>query len=152
MLRADSRKNKKDLSYIRDRDKLFFMIETLFDILKIMLAIFIGCLVGYERKKSGKPTGMRTLAVVCAGSAFITIVSLNSFPEDTARILAGIVTGIGFLGAGSIIAEGSHVRGLTTSATIWAVAILGVGIGLGEFILSGASALLFYLILEMRER
>ena len=128
------------------------MINTLLDIAKILIAVLIGCFVGYERKKTGKPVGMRTLAVVCAGSTFITIVSLNAFPEDTARILAGIVTGIGFLGAGSIIAEGNHVRGLTTSATIWAMAILGVGIGLGEFILSVVSAAIFYLILEMKER
>jgi putative Mg2+ transporter-C (MgtC) family protein len=128
------------------------MTDPLLDIVKLLIAVFIGCFVGYERRKSGKPVGMRTLAVVCAGSTFITVISMNAFPEDTARILAGIVTGIGFLGAGSIIAEGNHVKGLTTSAAIWAIAILGVGVGLGEFLLSGISAVLFYLILEMKER
>ena len=128
------------------------MIIVLLNIFKLALAVFMGFFVGRERKRHGKPIGMRTLSLVCSGSAFITIVSLNNFPNETARILAGIITGIGFLGAGSIIAEGSHIRGLTTSATIWAMALVGVGIGLGEFLLSAVAAGMFYVILEMNER
>ena len=128
------------------------MLLVLLDVLKLALAVFMGFFVGHERKRHGKPVGMRTLSIVCAGSTFITIISHNLFPSETARILAGIITGIGFLGAGSIIAEGNHIKGLTTSATIWAMALVGVGVGLGEYLLSAVAAGLFYAILEIDER
>ncbi len=123
----------------------------LFDILKMIIAIVIGSIIGRERKKSGKPVGMRTLSLVCAGSTFITILAVNHFPADAGRILAGIVTGIGFLGAGAIIADSGKVKGLTTAASVWAIAMVGLGIGLGDF-LSGVFAILIYIILMIGKK
>lgn len=123
------------------------MLELTVNILKLLLAIGIGALVGYERERSGKPAGMRTLALVCMGSAFFIITSEKYFPNDSARVLAGLITGIGFLGAGAIIAYQGGIHGLTTAATIWAIAILGTSIGLGDYIAAVVFGLLIYLIL-----
>jgi putative Mg2+ transporter-C (MgtC) family protein len=117
-------------------------------ILKLVLAIAIGTLIGSEREKSGKPVGRRTLSIVTVGAAFAIILSLQYFPDDTGRIISGIITGLGFLGAGAIIAEGSYVRGLTTAASIWSSAIIGIGIGLGEYPLSIIGGVVLYIILS----
>jgi len=118
------------------------------DIVKLLLAIIIGGIIGGQREKSGKPAGIRTLALVCMATTFFTFISIRYFPYDTARVLAGVITGIGFLGAGAIIAEGGNVRGLTTAATIWAVSIIGVGIGLGQYGISIIFAVLIWIILK----
>jgi putative Mg2+ transporter-C (MgtC) family protein len=126
------------------------MEELLLDFLKLMLAIGIGFLIGIEREKNGKPAGSRTLSLVCLSAAFITMITVSRFPADTEKVLSGIITGIGFLGAGTIIAQQSHIMGLTTAATIWAVAMVGIGIGLGEYWLSIIVATLIYFVLIER--
>ncbi len=130
------------------------MMENLIsDIIRLVLAVVIGALIGTEREKSGKPVGMRTLAIVCIGSALATIVSVRHFPADTTgRVIAGIITGIGFLGAGAIIAEGKSVKGLTTAASIWTVSIIGVVVGLGSYTLAVVVGILVYGILRYHER
>lgn len=102
--------------------------------LPLLLAVVLGGLIGLEREIHGHPAGMRTHILVCVGSALITIVSttiadLNGSKGDPARLAAQIVTGIGFLGAGAILREGASIRGLTTAASIWTTA--GIGIALG---------------------
>jgi putative Mg2+ transporter-C (MgtC) family protein len=117
------------------------------EIIKLVLAFGIGSFIGEERELNHKPVGIRTLAILCVSSAFITIVSQKLYPETTVRTIAGIITGIGFLGAGTIIAHSRTVRGLTTAALTWAIAIIGIGIGLGEFELSLVAAVLIYIAL-----
>ncbi len=121
--------------------------DLLINLMKLLLALAIGTIIGIEREKSGKPVGIRTLSLVCVGSTFLTMITMSQFPDEVARVLAGIVTGIGFLGAGSIIAHGEMVKGLTTAAALWTISIIGMGIGMGEYILSGAVALIIYAIL-----
>jgi putative Mg2+ transporter-C (MgtC) family protein len=116
-------------------------------LIKIGLAIILGAIVGAERKKERKPAGLRTYMLVCLGSTLISIVSIDFFGGDTARIAAGVVTGIGFLGAGAIIASGGAVRGLTTAAGLWVIAAVGLAIGAGAYLLATIVATVMLLIL-----
>ena len=121
-------------------------------IIRLLLALLVGTILGYERTKAKKPAGIRTHCLVCITSTMISIVSAYGFGEftkysvvsmDPARLIVGIITGIGFLGAGIIWKDSSHgdVRGLTTAANIWAVAGLGIVIGLGHYFLTFASVI-----------
>ncbi|MBW2980690.1 MgtC/SapB family protein [Candidatus Woesearchaeota archaeon] len=105
-------------------------------IIKIILALILGSIIGLERKTGHKPAGLRTHALVCLGATLISIISIDYFGGDPARIAAGVVTGIGFLGAGAIIASRGNVRGLTTAASLWVMAAVGLGIGAGAYTLS----------------
>ncbi|UCF88818.1 MAG: MgtC/SapB family protein [bacterium] len=120
-------------------------------LVKLLLAALAGGLVGLEREKHGRPAGMRTNLLVAVGACTMTIISEAFYLKygafggetvlrlDPSRIAAQIVTGIGFLGAGVIIKEGATVRGLTTAATLWAVAGLGMAFGMGHFVLGAFS-------------
>ncbi|MGD8473580.1 MAG: MgtC/SapB family protein, partial [Anaerolineae bacterium] len=95
------------------------------------MAAVLGAIVGVERLWTGHPAGLRTNMVIAVSSCLFTILSIEAFPlqgsaQDTARVAAQIVTGVGFLGAGALLQTKSHVRGLTTAATIWLVAALGM--------------------------
>src|SRR5690349_6767845 len=99
--------------------------------LSLLLSVVLGGLIGLERELHGHPAGLRTHILVCMGSALITLVSvysanLNGVRSDPTRISAQIVTGIGFLGAGAIIREGGSIRGLTTAASLWTTAAIGL--------------------------
>jgi putative Mg2+ transporter-C (MgtC) family protein len=112
------------------------------DILKILLAVVAGGLIGIEREFRDKAAGFRTLIFICAGSCLFTILSAHLAPNsDPNRIAANIVTGVGFLGAGVILRDGGKVIGLTTAATIWLTAAVGLGIGGGQYLLSGVMVL-----------
>ena len=105
---------------------------------RLLLAVAIGAAIGAERESRDKAAGLRTMTLICLGSALFTIFSIRITGNDGAdgdpgRIAAQIVTGIGFLGAGAIVREGSRVIGLTTAATIWLVASLGIGAGVGDW-------------------
>lgn len=115
---------------------------------RLALAAFLGAFIGLERELRGYPAGVRTVALVAAGSALFTEVSRMTGTED--RIAAGIVTGIGFLGAGVIFREGYTVRGITTSATIWTAAAIGMAVGREIYLVAGLGALLVFLLLEAR--
>jgi putative Mg2+ transporter-C (MgtC) family protein len=111
-----------------------FSIE---DLIKIGLALVGGGLIGLEREFRDKNAGFRTLIFISLGSAVFTILSARLAPDsDPNRIAANIVTGIGFLGAGAILREGLRITGLTTAATIWLVAALGMAIGAGQYSLA----------------
>jgi len=106
-------------------------------LLRLTLAVFLGGLIGYEREAAGKPAGLRTHMLVAMGSALFVLVPLQAgMPlNDMSRVLQGLMSGIGFLGAGAIIKHsGSEedIRGLTTAASIWTVAAIGVACGLGR--------------------
>jgi putative Mg2+ transporter-C (MgtC) family protein len=98
------------------------------DVVKIILAVAAGGLIGLEREFRDKAAGFRTLIFICMGAALFTIFSARlAGTNDPTRIAANIVSGVGFLGAGVILREGGRVIGLTTAATIWLTAALGIG-------------------------
>ena len=113
------------------------------DIVKLLLSLALGGIIGAERELRDKAAGFRTLMFICVGSTLFTIFSVRvavASGADPGRIAAQIVTGIGFLGGGVILRERGEVRGLTTASTIWLVAALGVGVGSGEFLFSTLAA------------
>ena len=115
---------------------------------RLALAAILGAFVGIEREIRGYPAGVRTIALVALGSALFTEVSSLTGEED--RIAAGIVTGIGFLGAGVIFREGYTVRGITTAATIWSAAAVGMAVGRELYLAAGLGSLLIFVLLEAR--
>ena len=94
-------------------------------IIRLLLAVAMGALIGLERDLTGKPAGIRTHMLVSLGSCVLMMISIYDFPLDSARIAAGVVTGIGFLGAGAIIGGQDGGHGLTTAAGIWMTAAVG---------------------------
>ena len=107
------------------------------EILKIILSAVMGCLVGLEREIRRKPAGFRTLALICVGATIFTICSYKlGVTDNRDRVAANIITGVGFLGAGVIFRNNASVSGITTAATIWIAAALGMLIGIGEYWLS----------------
>ena len=119
-------------------------------VLRLLLATALGAVIGYQRERAGKPAGLRTHILICAGAALFTVASLYGFgaAADPARIAAGIVAGIGFLGAGAIIRRGEGVvAGLTTAATIWAVAAIGLAAGAGLYIVSAVTTAITLIVL-----
>ena len=111
------------------------------DILLVMTSVACGAIVGAERERHDKPAGLRTLTLVCLGSTLFTMMSFvfTSSTGDSGRVAAQIVTGIGFLGAGAILHSRNGVSGMTTAATIWVTAAIGVVVGAG-FALAGLGA------------
>ncbi len=104
------------------------------DLTRLLMAVAAGGLIGLERELRDKSAGFRTLIFIATGSALFTILSNRlAFDKDPTRIAANIVTGIGFLGAGAILREGMRITGLTTAASIWLTAAVGMAMGGGEF-------------------
>ena len=122
------------------------------DLIKLLLSLVLGGLIGWERELYDKPAGFRTNTLICVGATLFTIFSLRigTIPAtDSARIAAQIVSGIGFLGPGAIIRRGEAVLGLTTAATIWFVASIGMGIGAGYYLTSCTGTVLALAILVL---
>ena len=111
-------------------------------VIRLLIAAFLGAVIGYERARAKKPAGIRTHLMVCMGAALFTVISIWGFAgnADPSRIAAGVVVGVGFLGAGTILRQERGVAGLTTAATIWAVAAIGVAIGTGLYIVGAVAA------------
>lgn len=120
-------------------------MDTLF---KIILSTILGLLIGYERESSGKSVGIRTISLICLGSTLFCLMSPTIFNGDNTRIIAQIVSGIGFLGAGIIFKNGDEVHGLTTAATIWATAAIGALVGTGMYV-EGIIGGIFVLVVNM---
>lgn len=100
--------------------------------MKLVIAVALSGMVGWQREVRDRPAGLRTHVLVCVGSAIYTMTSLSFGPNtDPARVAAQVATGMGFLGAGTIIRHGNEVRGLTTAASLWTVAAIGIAVGLG---------------------
>ena len=119
---------------------------------RVALAFILGGIVGYERERVQRPAGLRTHMLVCAGSACFTVASIYGFDNlgtvrDPARLAAQIITGIGFLGAGTIFRTGSTVRGLTTASSIWITAAIGIVAGQGLFLLAVFTTILTWVAL-----
>ena len=120
--------------------------------LRLVVAMILGALIGTERELRAKDAGFRTHFLVALGSALFCIVSQFGFPEglrDSSRVAAQVVSGIGFLGAGTIILQRSKVRGLTTAAGLWVTAAIGLACGTGLYLIATITTLLALLGLEL---
>jgi putative Mg2+ transporter-C (MgtC) family protein len=123
--------------------------------LRLILAILLGGVIGLERASARKAAGLRTNVLVCMGTTLFMLITLMAFEDytrsavDITRIAAGIITGIGFLGAGTIIRTEEGIQGLTTAATIWLVCGIGMAIGLGYYFLAAAGAFLGFVVLRL---
>ena len=120
-------------------------------LLRIVVAAIAGGLIGFERRVVHKPAGLRTLMLVGMGAALFVIVTVGTIPDQAARIIAGIATGVGFLGAGAIFRSEDHIKGLTTAASIWATAAIGIAAGLGEYVLVVVVTILVVLVLQLNK-
>jgi putative Mg2+ transporter-C (MgtC) family protein len=117
--------------------------------IRLLLAVGLSGLIGLERQLRQEPAGLRTHMIVCLGSTLITIISIYGFSIDPARIAASILTGIGFLGAGTIIAKKDKVIGLTTAASLWFIAGLGIVVGVGMYTMAIIATMLSLVILNL---
>lgn len=121
---------------------------------RLAAAMLMGAFIGFERERGGKPAGVRTHGMVALGAALFTVVSLYGFdgPADKARVAAQVVTGIGFLGAGAILHQRDSVHGLTTAASLWVTAAIGVSVGVGMTLMSLETSVLVFLLLRFGPR
>lgn len=135
------------------------MVETLFPqeltlevmVIRLALSLVVGAAVGLEREYRDQPAGFRTHTLISIGATLLMFVSI-AVPDwhgsgDPSRIAAQVVSGIGFLGAGAIIKFGADIRGLTTAASVWAVAAIGLGVGAGLYVASGVAVVLIVVVL-----
>lgn len=116
-------------------------------VFRMVLACLLGGVIGLERESGERPAGFRTHTLVCMGSCLFMVVSIYGFDEqgtvrDPARLAAQVVSGVGFLGAGTILHQGANVKGLTTAASIWMVAAIGLATGAGMYVISVLSTIL----------
>lgn len=127
-------------------------------VVRLLVAMLIGGLIGWDREKSDKPAGLRTHMLVALGSASFTLlgfeVGAHLSPKsgegfDPTRVLQGVIGGIGFLGAGSIIQNRGQVSGLTTAASVWVAGALGSAAGVGAYVLAGVTTVLAFVILAL---
>jgi len=120
------------------------------DLVKLGVAMLVGGIIGAEREHYKKAVGLRTLILISVGSALFTILSIRlgvAYDKEPTRIAANVVSGIGFLGAGVILEDRGRVTGLTTAATIWLAAALGMAAGAGEYLLAGITSLVAMVVL-----
>ena len=139
-------------------------------ILRLVLAVLLGAVIGFNRSRHNKPAGLRTMALISLGSAAFTLIGIeaviqlsqlqngvdsmtsgvsSSINLDSSRIIAGIVVGVGFLGAGAIIQSKGRVQGMTSAASIWVTSTIGVSVGLGLYLLSTTITLIAFIILVL---
>ena len=122
--------------------------------LQVFIAGLLGGIIGMEREWRGRDAGLRTNMLIAMGACLFTVISINGFPlqgstaQDTARVAAQVVTGVGFLGAGAFIHTRSHTKGMTTAATIWMVAAIGMAVGVQAYGLAVFSSLITLVILR----
>jgi len=137
-------------------------------VLRLVLALVLGAFIGLDRRLRSKPAGLRTMSLVSLCSATFTLVGIEAMQQlafaeqsaglemmvrlDTSRVIAGIVGGIGFLGAGAIIQSRGRIQGMTTASGIWMTAAIGVSVGLGLYFLALAATLLAYVVLVLLRR
>lgn len=115
-------------------------------VMRLGLALLLAAILGVERELAAQPAGLRTHTLVSLGAALFTLVGAETLGTDPTRIAAQVVTGIGFLGGGAILREGANVRGLTTAATLWTAAAIGLACGLGAYPAAAAGAVATLLI------
>ncbi|TCL38175.1 putative Mg2+ transporter-C (MgtC) family protein [Anaerospora hongkongensis] len=132
------------------------MIDDVTMLTRLVLAVVLGGIIGFERQHRGKTAGLRTHILVCLGSCLTAVLSVNMYAAvqgltnaDPARLGAQVISGIGFLGAGAIMKEGPTVKGLTTAASLWVVATVGLATGVGALTSAVATTVLIAIVLEV---
>lgn len=137
--------------------------------LRLLLALIVSGLIGYDREHKNRPAGLRTHILVCVGACIIAMVQIDigfnalntaqEFPKlagvirsDDGRLIAQVVSGIGFLGAGTIIVQHRAVQGLTTAASLWAVACLGLAVGMGDYVVALAGTVIVFAVLALLQK
>jgi|TARA_B110000196_G_C21143780_1_gene665350 putative Mg2+ transporter-C (MgtC) family protein len=139
-------------------------------ILRLVLAVILGAMIGYNRSRHNKPAGLRTMALISLGSAAFTLIGIEAVMQlsmlqtgeenltsgvskminlDSSRIIAGIVGGVGFLGAGAIIQSRGRVQGMTSAASIWVTSTIGVSAGLGLYVLAMTITFIAFIVLTL---
>jgi putative Mg2+ transporter-C (MgtC) family protein len=126
--------------------------QQLITVFKLCLALALAGVIGYEREKYSKPAGLRTHMILSIGCTILTVLSFDVFPipTDNSRIAAAIITGIGFIGAGTVLQTRERVVGLTTAASIWLTASISLAVGTGNYVIAVAGTLLGYIVLESK--
>jgi len=131
-------------------------LETQLDLaLRLTVGLVLGAIIGFERELQRQPAGFRTHSLVSLGAALFTVVSAFGFSGDLVdptRIAAQIVSGIGFIGAGTILQHRGHIRGLTTAASLWSVAAIGTAAGAGLYVVAITGTLLILVVLSILDR
>lgn len=132
----------------------YFIIDEIDVVMRVVAALIAGGIVGFERERKGKAAGFVTNVLVCVGAASIAVIQslivrdtlIYDYPikGDPARLIAQVVSGVGFLGAGAILHEKGNVKGITTAATIWVVASIGIAFGMGYFFLGSVVTITVY--------
>ncbi len=126
-------------------------------ILRILLSAVLGAVIGFERERNNQPAGLRTHMILVIGATLAMVLSINlgyqfarpGTPADPARLAAQVISGIGFLGAGAILRYGYNVKGLTTATSLWTMAIVGLAVGAGYYLVSVATTALMLLVLGL---
>jgi len=122
-------------------------------VLKLFLSLLFGAFIGIEREYRSKAAGFRTITIISLGSTLFTICSYKlGAPGNADRIASNIITGMGFIGAGVIFKDGGFVSGLTTAATIWIAAAMGMALGIGEYALAGVTLAMALIVLSLFEK
>jgi putative Mg2+ transporter-C (MgtC) family protein len=116
------------------------------DLLSLLVALVLGAAIGIERELSDKAAGLRTNILICVGASLFTILSQRIFGTTDGHLVAQIVSGIGFLGAGAIMRNGDHVSGLTTAATVWIVAAVGMAVGFRHYQIAAFTAVIVLVV------
>lgn len=124
-----------------------YLFADLEAVLRVLIACLLGGMIGWERERHGISAGIRTYSAICLGSCVFGILSLTG--PDPTRIAAQVVTGIGFLGGGLIFREGNYITGLTTAATLWATAAIGLAVSMGFYLISFLTSVLIFLLLYL---
>lgn len=126
-------------------------VSTVHVLFRLALAAVLGAAIGIEREYRQKPAGLRTNILIALGSTLFTTISLTMVSNGGAsdRIAANIITGIGFLGGGAILRSGKSVHGMTTAATIWVNAAIGMAVGLGDYALASLATLVTLVVLAL---
>lgn len=123
------------------------MEQILYFVLRLLLSLVLGGILGWQRERIGKAAGPRTYALVALGSTLFTLLSLTAFGSaDPAKVAAQIITGIGFLGAGVILHKQGTIEGITTAAGLWAVAAVGMAVGVGWYWQAVVATVLMYAV------
>jgi len=130
----------------------FEMLSDFELVFRIILAVALGSIIGFEREKGDKPAGLRTHILVSLGSAQFSILSFYAFPgSDPARIAAYVVVGIGFIGAGTIIRSSDRIIGVTTAASLWVVASIGMACGIGFYLAAVIVTIISFITLRAKK-
>ena len=122
-------------------------ILTLETLGSLLLSVALGAIIGIEREKAHRPAGLRTHMLVCLGACLFTLMSSQFGEAQPAQVAGGIVAGIGFIGAGTIWGERDKVKGITTAASLWATAAIGLTTGLGDYLFAAVATILVVAIL-----